>query len=946
MVGRANKRNGDQVAQGAWRVREGERTTMLSKTYQRVLSAGVAASALVPALAFAQATVTEEPAASGDDEIIVTGTLIRGGAPVGQTVIAKGPEEAQAQGATTANEILATIPQVSNLFVTVPTSRLGIAANQIQIVRPNLRNLSEETGSSASTLVLVDGHRLAGAGVTQSSLDPDIIPQAALERVEVVTDGGSATYGADAVGGVINFITRKRYDGVKVDARYGFADDYWTFDANALVGKDWGTGSLYAAYSFQKNDALFGRDRDFIRAIDYATGIPIGRSCDPGTVQIGVFNLEKSIAAGAAVFDTTNFALPNLTPNTFNACDSTDEDTIVPEAVRHSALVGLHQDLNESITVDLRAFYGSRTSKSFGPIRGQATVTSNNAFYRPIAANPTANQTVFYTFEPILGDDAAISSSGYEEWGANAEFQFRLSDRWELRTLFNYSQSYSFFYNQGTIQSLLTAAGSASDPQQAVNFYDPAATPNLNVIRAIANGETAGQAKDRLFNLRGILSGTLLDLPGGEVRVAGGYEYLHEGFSSRTVPTSTPRGAIENMAYTHYRRRVHSLFGELQVPIFGDGNRTGGLYSLVLSGSVRYDNFSDFGSTVNPKVGVNYKPVDWLTLRGNYSTSFNAPSPVAQLASLNNTLSFFPFNAFVRPEDVGNIAQGVAGTIALQGSTPNLRPQTATTWSIGADIEPPFIPGLRGSISYYNVSFRDILTIPNPSPQIFVNFPNNVLTDRNGLTVQQLQSYINSAPNGSTVIPAVIAAQCNTPNVPTSRCNVYEVVNFLVGNYGNLKVRGLDFNLNYRQPTGFGGVDASISGNYQLERTSQLGPGASPTDGLQFGTPKLTMQTTLGADVGNFRGQVTWNHVAGYDIQPLPSGQTHVDSFNVINLFFRYTVPGESLLTKDLAFTLNVNNVFDTDPPEYRTSGFGGNGYPQGQFTLGRLIMFGVSKEF
>jgi iron complex outermembrane recepter protein len=106
------------------------------------------------------------------------------------------------------------------------------------------------------------------------------------------------------------------------------------------------------------------------------------------------------------------------------------------------------------------------------------------------------------------------------------------------------------------------------------------------------------------------------------------------------------------------------------------------------------------------------------------------------------------------------------------------------------------------------------------------------------------------------------------------------------------------------------------------------------------------MQTTLGADVGNFRGQVTWNHVAGYDIQPLPSGQTHVDSFNVINLFFRYTVPGESLLTKDLAFTLNVNNVFDTDPPEYRTSGFGGNGYPQGQFTLGRLIMFGVSKEF
>jgi iron complex outermembrane recepter protein len=909
---------------------------MLKTNYRRVLAVSVAALALAPALAIAQNTSDEENGEADDDVIIVTGTLLRGSAPVGQTVITAGPEKAQAQGATTANEILATIPQVTNLFVTVPTSRLGIAANQIQIVRPNLRNLSEETGSSASTLVLVDGHRLAGAGVTQSSLDPDIIPQAALERVEVVTDGGSATYGADAVGGVINFITRKRYDGVKVDARYGFADDYWTFDANALVGKDWGTGSLYAAYSFQKNDALFGRDRDFIKAIDYTTGVPLGRSCDPGNVVLRTFNFQTFR------FDSVSYALPGLAPNTFNACDATDTDTIVPEAVRHSALVGLHQELNDRITVDLKAFYGKRTSRSFGVIRGEATVTPTNAFYIPIPTSPTASQTVQYTFEPVLGRDNVSSSSGYEEWGANAEFTFQLSDRWELRTLFNYSQSYSFFYNVGANQTLLTAAGSASNPQQAVNFYNPAATPNLDVIRAIANSEIAGQSKDRLLNLRGIFSGTLFDLPGGEVGVAAGYEYLHEGFQSRSAPPAQPRGAIENVAYTHYRRRVHSVFGEVQVPLFGEGNRTGGLYSLVVSGSVRYDHFSDFGSTVNPKVGVNYKPVDWLTLRGNYSTSFNAPSAVAQLASLNNTLTFFPLNAFVRPGDVPN----VTGTVALQGSQANLRPQTATTWSIGADIEPPFIPGLRGSITYYNVDFRDILTIPNPSPQIFTNFPDNVQTNVDGVTVAQLQALIPLAPNGATVIPATITARCPTPNVPTSNCAVYEIVNFLVGNYGQLKVRGIDFNVNYRHPTSFGGIDASVSGNYQLERTGQLGPGATPTDNLQFGTPRLTMQTTLGADVGNLRGQVTWNHVAGYDIQPLPSGQTEVDAFNVINLFLRYRVPGETLLTKDLAFTLNINNVFDVDPPLLQSAGFGGNGYPQSQFTLGRLIMFGVSKEF
>jgi iron complex outermembrane receptor protein len=154
---------------------------------------------------------------------VVTGTLIRGAGPVGSYEITAGPETIEAQGAVTANDLLSTIPQVSNLFNTVPGSLLNIAPNQIQVVTPNLRNLTPQTGSSSSTLVLIDGHRIAGVGVTQSAVDPDVIPTGAIERVEIVVDGGSATYGTDAVGGVVNFITRKRYDGLQVDAHYGDA---------------------------------------------------------------------------------------------------------------------------------------------------------------------------------------------------------------------------------------------------------------------------------------------------------------------------------------------------------------------------------------------------------------------------------------------------------------------------------------------------------------------------------------------------------------------------------------------------------------------------------------------------------------------------------------------------------------------------------------------------
>src|SRR5205823_5866325 len=175
--------------------------------------------------------------------------------------------------------------------------------------------------------------------------------------------------------------------------------------------------------------------------------------------------------------------------NTFNACDSSDDSTFVPRAQRHGAVVGLHQDLNDSITLDLRGFYGQRKSRSFSPLRGQATVTPSNAFYIPLADNPTANQQVLFTFAPVLGNDSAPSGTSFKEWGANAEVGAKLFGDWQLRTLLNYSHSDSRFFITSLNQNLLTAAGRSANPLTAVNFYDPAATPNLDLIREIANSE-------------------------------------------------------------------------------------------------------------------------------------------------------------------------------------------------------------------------------------------------------------------------------------------------------------------------------------------------------------------------------------------------------------------------------------------------------------------------
>lgn len=267
---------------------------MHSGKLSRVLCAGVASLAMIPGMAHAQ---DERADAEGrDGTIVVTGTLIRGEAPVGATPIAVGAERIQETASISANELLASIPQVTNYFNNVPVADLAIAANQIQITRPDIRNISAPNAASSATLVLVDGHRIATAGTSQASVDPDVIPIGAIERVDIVTEGGSATYGADAVAGVINFVTRRRFDGVDMDAKYGFADDYWQFSANGTVGKDWGTGSAYVSYSFSKSDDLFGRDRGFIRRVDYSAQPYAGlsRQCDlPNLTVNSVFRHHR-----------------------------------------------------------------------------------------------------------------------------------------------------------------------------------------------------------------------------------------------------------------------------------------------------------------------------------------------------------------------------------------------------------------------------------------------------------------------------------------------------------------------------------------------------------------------------------------------------------------------------------------------------------------------------
>jgi iron complex outermembrane receptor protein len=459
-----------------------------------------------------------------------------------------------------------------------------------------------------------------------------------------------------------------------------------------------------------------------------------------------------------------------------------------------------------------------------------------------------------------------------------------------------------------------------------------------------------------------VLDGDLVTLPGGAVKLAVGAEYSSERWISRlgdSVPGAETTGspaviiggktilpAIAALPAHDLSRNVKSAFGELVIPIFGKDNATPGLKELTLSVAGRYDSYSDVGDTFNPRFGLTYKPSDWLKLRGSWGKSFNAPS-LADAPSADITTVFFVPSAFgFLP--AGSLLQSNGGpyptppansyVYAVRGNSPNIKPQKAKTLSLGADFQPGFIPGLTASVTYYKIDLKGVISLPpgNGPQVVYRDFPAQITLNP---TTQQLDALVASGQSFPFGLPCHSAA--------INPCSVYAIVDLRKSNLGDFKLDGLDFNLSYKHDTSFGSVWLNVNANYELNRKFRSSSVLPFVDQLAANNSRFKSRAVLGGEVGNLLGQVAWSHGAGYKLDPAIGfvPQTHVSGFDLFDLYFRYDFKGERLL-RDLSISLNINNVFDADPPEYRQFSPGGiQGFTNGG-TLGRLFQVGVSKKF
>ena len=529
-----------------------------------------------------------------------------------------------------------------------------------------------------------------------------------------------------------------------------------------------------------------------------------------------------------------------------------------------------------------------------------------------------------------------------EAYGITPTIKFDAGAGWQINAMMNYGVGNSRFLGQGfNVIPLQNAINSNNYNPFTLTALNGIADPLTSAPGQTLDNYTYGHATHQMLNARVVADGPLVELPAGALRVAVGAEYYWERYNGNNSRSITAAG-IAALADRVGDRTVKSAFGELSLPIFGEDS--GPFHKLTVTAAARYDDYSDFGSTFNPKFGVNFEPFLGLRLRGNWGKSFQAPgisdlalagAPTFSTLQLSSSPYFDPNNPPPTSRPV---------ILTLGGTIEPLKPQTATTWSLGFDFEPTALPGFAAGLTYYNIDYRDQIGLPPIfTPTVYYrDFTDKYVIYTQGGNAALQAQFNKLAAQGATNAPLTLN------NLPNGFSDVYGVLDARIQNLARTKTSGLDFYLRYNHDTGFGSIYADVSGNYILTFRQQSNPSAALADLLALDTSRLKTTATLGATVGDsLRGQVVWNHSQGYAITPTTANlqQNRVGSYNVFNLFLQYKLTQDSGIAKDLAFTLNIDNVFDQDPPLFRggiNSLFGvANG-----FTLGRLVKFGITKQF
>lgn len=965
---------------------------------------GVSASAQTADQAAADALPADVGEPIADADIVVTGSSIRGVAPVGSNLVSVGQEALAKIAATTASELVNTVPAITTAGSTPQ------AQSSYSYYAPQIHSLAGS--GSNTTLALIDGLRMPGGGLQYAQTDPNIIPTPALQRVEVLADGASSIYGSDAVAGVVNFITRKTYKGLQVNGRVGFADNYRSYDLNGIWGTTWDTGGVYVAGQYLKQGEITNDKRSFLSRGDYRD---VGGSntnsynCSPATI--------RATSSSTLIYPNADTATPIANNQALNGfCNNSIYGSAVPGVQREGVLVVLNNDFSDKLSFTGKLAYNHLTHYStgtpgtltnaivFGPGSGRGTQI--NPFFRSPTGTAFTQESINYV---ALTPDGDYGTNNYQNttFYATGKFDYKVSESWTATLSGALARSNSYQRGRNVFCSVCTNLAINGSPNLSGNtsvalpggqtavVSQPLTNANaLDVWNPLASTRTAQSVYDYMYSAntnnehqnnmyQGKLEvqGPLFELPGGDLRMAAGVEFMHVTQDVYGLtPNSTGNGYV-NFISNLGPRKVKSAYLEVYVPVIDDGMDIPLVQQFDLSISGRIDDYSDFGSTKNPKIAANWIINDSIKIRGNYAESFVAP-PLNQIGDANqgfirgatgtgaSAVLDVPVAAYpdVRNlpgcETVTTVCRVGAGTgregldRSLGAGFAGVVPQTGSSWSVGIDFTPTFIPGFTANVTYWANIFKG--GVASPAQPLIVN--SAALRDRlticaaTGCTAAQIAEFTNVA-NGATTAPTLPA-------------NPFFLINRDVGNVLNLDVQGIDAQFSYRIPTdNLGQFIVGASMTYFTKFDQDFGDDAFSilnTSGYnsQFPSIQTKGRAQLGWEISDFAVDIFANYTGKYrnwiqtSVLPVTVGANgnptgggdKVRSDLNFDIHLAYNFTGSFM--PDSQIYLDVKNVFDRNPPFYNgnTTGAGGvgawgfNGFSSN--LLGRLVSLGFRAQF
>lgn len=955
---------------------------------RKILSIAVVLAGLLCAIdAQAQETPAAQPEGSAADagkkavteDIVVTGSRIRRKdltTPAPVTVLSR--EQVASAGKVSIADFLQSLPEQGNA-INAQVNNGGDGSTKV-----NLRSLGQNR-----TLVLVNGRRAVGGGSSiAGTVDLNTIPSAAVERLEILKDGASAVYGSDAVAGVVNIITRRNYNGSDVTAFAGTSkhSDGTSYDLSLTTGTSSDRGNLLFSLGFFDQKAVWAGDRDWtvkVYGLNYRTGAL--RFSGSSATPAGTFDLDTAACtAGGATPTAACQALINAGYTGGNSAPFFVNDPTAPGGARAygtgdpynfepdnylytpSRRYSIYSAGDAALGSFARAFYESsfvsrESDQKLAPEPlftinvGDAGITySKDSMYNPYGVDLTdvRRRLVEFgrrdfrqdteTFRLVTGLDGTLPDAAGPLKG------------WFWEGSFNFGRTSGIDSTNGTLRVPKIAAAigpSMIDPASGnpicVQTPGDASTKiagcvPLNLFGgpgSITQDQVAGlgfygadryinQLNSLQFNTSGELVRLMADRP---MQLALGVEFRRLSAESKPNPiTQANENSGNNFQATAGAYNTKEAYGELTIPLLSNQML---IEDLEASIAGRIFNYSTFGTDNTYKVGLRWRPIRDLTIRGTYSTAFRAPTVNELFLGQTDSFpsvedpcaggpQFLPPPAapgtlnpkWIDPTSALGLRCGAAANNndnrtqqkSKLGGNEKLKPETAKIFTLGAVFEPSFFRGFTATFDFYDIDLKQ--SIDQLGSDVILNSCYTL-----GATPQYCQ-FIHRAPDGKITF------------IDDTNTNV-----------GGTKTTGLDFAFRYSIPTEIGRFGWTFDGTRLLkfdrtEATGNVIKHAGNYDQL-LAMPDWKYNTGVIWGLKEFGAGLSMKYVGTYKECAAANGNssstglcsnntvdavTHtqlvhnIKAATTFDTFVSYNLASTYGKT---AITLGVQNLFDQKPP-------------------------------